>query len=482
VSVPVTRQADGSHRLALGSIFDPDFAEKQAPPPREATVARLVLSGDKRGGGAARGRGTPLYYECNGLVIDARTWRALAVPPSAFNPRPATKAVDALLAEGLYDIIRVDDGTVVTLYSWQHPVDGAVWALASSNGYDVSSLCWIGQLTYAEVFYDITSRLYPAFGAATGMSLERKEDGTTRLRFTSLDASRCYTVGFRHHNFHPLAADPERMWQIQCTDLSGATPTVVYSGGLPAIPEQSLCADLAALASEAALAAGKPSDTPLTVEGLRALGRDAFSRATAFIAGRAGSAPAAAALPAELNYGYILRSRDPSRTGEHSDILVETPLLERVRKFVYERAPRTVRDELTSADRLEYNAMRAYLTASERLDFLALYPNWVPRFQAFEEFVNNVVHLVIHAIRQRAMAPASREPAMKSATGQVARALLDHICRYESLTAFHKDTESIVRDYVVNPEYAFLFLRAMRSAVPAAAPGALGGPSDGAGR
>ena len=102
----------------------------------------------------------------------------------------------------------------------------------------------------------------------------------------------------------------------------------------------------------------------------------------------------------------------------------------------------------------------------ERSDFLAIYPHWAPRFQAFEEFVNNVIHQAVHALRQRSMIPASREPAMRSATGQVAKALLDHICRYETLTAFHKDTEKIVRDYIVNPEYAFLFLRAIHSHAP----------------
>lgn len=471
VPVAFVRQRNGTHQLAIGRLFDPELADDQSALVRGATVGRLVLSGDKRGG-ATRGRNVPLYYECNGLVVDARTWRALAVPPSAFNGRPTAKTVDGFLAENLYDVIRVDDGTVVTLYCWDHPTDGPAWALASSNGYDVSSLCWIGPLTYAAVFHDIAQRLYPAFVAETGMTLEARADGTTRLNFTKLDRTRCYTVGFRHHNFHPMRADPERMWQIQSTDLSGAVPQVVFSGngrGLPGIPDQHVYAD-GFLGAE------------LTLEGLRTAGSTALTQAAAHTAQFASGAPLpglanSPALPAELNYGYILRSRDPARTKGHSDLLIETPLLGRIRKIVYERAPRSVRDNLTAADRLEYNAMRAFLTATERSDFLALYPDWAARFQAYEEFVNNVIHLVIHAIRQRAMAPASREPALKSPTGQVARALLEHICRFEKLTAFHKDTESIVRDYVVNPEYAFLFLRAMRTppppareAEPAAAP------------
>jgi hypothetical protein len=486
VAAPIVRQRDGSHHLVIGRLLDPARgaapADEQPPPMRGATVGRLVLSGDKRGGGAARGRGAPLYYECNGLVLDARSWRPLAVPPNAFNLRPQARAVDDLLAARAYDIIRVDDGTVVTLYCWNHPTDGAVWALASSNGYDVSSLYWIGPLTYAAVFYEITQRLYPVFGATTGMSLETTyktmPDGSTRLastrlKFTNLDPRFCYTVGLRHHNFHPVRADPERVWQIQCTDLSGATPQVVFSPqalsgggpGLPGIPGQTVYPDLEALAAACAGAEAPGQAGEVTVERLSALGKDAFARACAFIdrAHREGAPPAGSPLPPELNYGFILRSRDPARTGEYSDILIETPLLARVRKIVYERAPRAVRDSLTAEDRLEYSALRAFLTANERPDFLALCPDWADRFRGYGEFVDNVIHLVVHTLRQRAMLPTSREPRLDSATGRVAKALLEHICRHENLGPFHKDTELVVRDYVVNPEYAYLFLRTLNN-------------------
>ena len=461
-ALPVSfiRLPDGTHQLAIGELTR--AGPPQTSPQYEATVGRLVLSSDRRGGNS-QGRDAPICYECNGLVVDARTWSVLACPPKAFNNRPSANAVNAALTEEAYEVIRVDDGTVVTLYCWDHPTDGPVWSLASSNGYDVSSLHWIGPLTYAAIFHDLAKRLYPEFVAATGMGLDTHADGTTRLTFTNLDRNYCYTVGFRHHNFHPLKADPERMWQIQSADVSGDMPIVVFSGngrGLPGIPDQVVYSS-----AEIACAGALPS-----IEALRAAGSNALPRAAAYIAQLAAEKPPAEKPPAEkppaetseLNYGYILRSRDPARTRENSDILIETPLLARIRKNVYERAPRSVRDSLTATDRLEYNALRAFLTSTERGDFLTLYPDWASRFCAYEEFINNIVHLVVHTSRQRAMAPASREPSLKSPTGQVARALLDHICRFEQLSPFHKDTESIVHDYVVSPEYAFLYLRAMR--------------------
>ena len=39
-----------------------------------------------------------------------------------------------------------------------------------------------------------------------------------RLDFQILDRGRCYTIGFRHPNFHLMAADPPGVWNIQSVD------------------------------------------------------------------------------------------------------------------------------------------------------------------------------------------------------------------------------------------------------------------------
>ena len=85
---------------------------------------RIILSRGCRGGGSR------LCAECNGAVIDVRTWTHLAVPPRAFDPGPSKKKVDRAFAApdadgvimtGHYNVIQIIDGTVVTIYSWTHP-------------------------------------------------------------------------------------------------------------------------------------------------------------------------------------------------------------------------------------------------------------------------------------------------------------------------------------------------------------------------
>lgn len=451
VPAPIERGRNGMHLLTLSRLFAEDEPIQPAPV-RGSTVCRILLSG-------SRGRSSrSIQREFGGLLIDARTWRIIAAPPPAFNLRPAANAVDTLLAADAYDIIRVDDGTVVTIYCWNHPKNGPTWAMATSNGYDVSALYWMGSLTYAEVFIDLVTRLYPEFTAITGAALD-KSTGETRLSFKNLDPAFSYTIGFRHHNFHPMISDPERMWLIQAVKSSESMLPVVVPMSLPGIPVQEVYSH-----ETLAMQMGVPT---LTLAHIRAVGATSFETAVAHIGGVAVASPAYLA----LNYGYILRLRpteilSPQAIAavaafpDHAHVLVETPLLTRVRRLIYERAPRAVRDSITSIERHSYNAMRAYLMPEEQRDYLRLFPSWTQRFNEFGKFVGNVIKEAVHTLRQRAHTPPSRDPRPTTMAGHIALALVDHICKHTKLAAPHRDAESIVRDLISVPENAYLFLRA----------------------
>ena len=224
--------------LALDSSWPPlsgNTAEK-------ANIERIILSCNHI-------RGAPLCAESNGAIIDARTWGHLVVPTRAFVLHPSAREVDrglsATSAEdygtGVYDIIQARDGTVVNLYCWDHPVKGPMWCLSTSNGYDVSHLRWRGAKTYAEIVHGLLLR-HPAFVAETEMTLERNflRKGDVRLGFGRLARTRCYTIGFRHGNFHPMVADLPAVWNIQSADLATGRPECGPGGGLPHVPHQVL--------------------------------------------------------------------------------------------------------------------------------------------------------------------------------------------------------------------------------------------------
>lgn len=448
----------------------------------ESFVGRIILSCDRRNIRID----APLCAEANGAVIDARTWKHLVVPSRAFTPRPSAKEVDRGLAAadespegdrlgtGVYDVIQVGDGTVVNLYCWDHPTKGPIWCLSSSNGYDVSHLKWMGAKTYAEIVHELFLASDPGFAAATGMTLERDYlcEGDMRLAFASLDRSRSYTIGFRHGNFHPMRADSPGIWNIQTADLATGAPEYgPASPGLPLIPRQALYGreDIIRLAKAGGRHGVGADGMPIQMADLDHISRTALEDAKAVITGKAPTVPplppAAGVHVCPFNYGFILRSRSPEVTGGYSDILCESPLLRRVRQLVYQRPSRQVRDNLDETSRLEYNALKSFLTMTDRDDFLALFPEFAPRFAVYQEFVDNVIHLVLHMHRQNAMAPTTRsaeDSQPKTQTKTVARAMLTHILRHEKdFKAFHADARSIVHDFVVCPEYTVLYLRAI---------------------
>ena len=111
-----------------------------------------------------------------------------------------------------------------------------MWCLSSANGFEVSHLKCGGDETYAEVLFKLLAKS-PTFLAATGLRLRRGllcvDD--VLLDFQTLDRVRCYTIRFRHPNFHPMTADPPGVWNIQSVDLASGVAT---AAGLPGIPCQ----------------------------------------------------------------------------------------------------------------------------------------------------------------------------------------------------------------------------------------------------
>lgn len=419
--VPASVQPEND-TAATGKPSQHKFTFTKSFEPSVRKTLRVILSMNKNNRNTSN---VPFYYECNGLVLDSRTWKILAVPPCGFNARPKRDIINRNLSKNMYDIININDGTVLTLYHWTHPTDGNIWSLASSNGYDVTPLLWMGSMTYAEIVYDLASRLYPDFCKKTGLTLN-EVNGVKRLCFTNLDTTKCYTIGVRHHNFHPMHSDSEKIWQIQYADLTGTVPKIIYGSGLPVIPEQSYYTQRCTNIEELYELCNASLDNFLkTME--------------------------------NPNYGFILRSRKPNETTIHSDIIVESKLLVEIRNIMYRRAPAELHKRLTPTNRLQFNIMRAVLTTNKCEILLKLFPNFKSTIIKYKDFTSTLITNIVNTIRQREMGISNekRNTKMKNLVYE----LILHISKYEkNINAFHTDAESILTDYFIRPEYAFLYL------------------------
>lgn len=317
-----------------------------------------------------------LQRECNGVVIDTNTWRILALPPPQHvSSGIIGKKINYLLKKGTFDVIPIQDGTIVTLYSWEHPTEGRKWAISSSRGYDVSSFTWSGPLTYAEILDDLFSRLYPEFKEQTGMKLLR--DGKkTHLSFANLDHTRSYTIGFRHHNFHPLLKDPERIWQVHSANLSCIFPTISYQIGLPVIPFQRALQNV---------------DGGITFDELVGTSKNSVDNAKKYITSKYSADDTS---PQEkFVYGWLLRTRQPTK---YPNFIIRSYLLNTVRRLIYKDIPRTLKQNVSPLHRLEFITLSQYFREDTRdyKIFTALFPHLYKRVSTYQTVTDSIVNSV----------------------------------------------------------------------------------------
>ena len=422
-----------------------------------------------------------------GFILDITTKAILSVPLAPLLNKlnkTAIKLVDDHLKNNLYEIIKIEDGTIITLYSWMHPQNGLMWSMASNRGYDVSSFKWMGKMTYAEIFYDLVDRLYPEFKAHTGMEIlyiSLNGEVKTILTFSNLDPTKCYSLGFRHHNFHPLKIDPEKIWQVQYSDLSTKNEVVrVYSGGffppeiLPVqkVWEYSKFTNIDAHTDEPKIVSysmiekkGESSFINACIE----CGK--YIEKSNLFSDEDNEAPSTY-IP---QYGFILRSLDISQTGALSNIIIEYPLFINNKKLIYEQFNR---DKLINeTNRMKHNAMRAFLNdgrgdifTSYKKKFIALYPEWSPKFYVFEQFISQLtiqirLNIIYQQKKEYAAAPIEvlTMGDLKINREKFERIAIDFANMIKQNFKINKYTnihnlEKIIRDYIQNYQYASIYL------------------------
>lgn len=321
---------------------------------------------------------------CNGMVLDAKTWDILVFPVPAFS-RVHRDVIESGLQTinksnyfGIYSITQVSDGTVVNLYSWEHPKNGFIWCISTSHGYDVSHLSWIGTKTYAEIIYNIIKTKYPQFVEEYGMQLVKDYlcIGDCRLAFESLPRGN-YTLGFHSHDFHPFTLDPEDVWlldnhknntltlkHIPCQNTYNRQDFDKYEKvGLKEL-EHSFEKSLKY--AEYAVETNKIKQAKIIPTGVKNARECLF------------------------NYGYILKSSTKNSFGHYDQILIESPLLIQIKRLIYKYPSIQLRNSLTSINRIHYIACRAYLVQTDRELFIKLFPLMKNLFKKYKKLLDDI--------------------------------------------------------------------------------------------
>lgn len=297
------------------------------------------------------------------------------------------------------------------------------------------------------------------------LTKDRLCEGDCRIEFTELDEGRCYTINMRDHGLQPLLNDPPAIWSVQSVALRGDSDfQPSFDIGVPSFPKQKV---MTLPELQGAVRERLPDEGPeVTVAALRQLCDSSIEDAIRAIReGRTGFD--------HFHYGFILRSRSHGETGDVSDIIIESPLLNRVRHHMYSPPSQSSPDakRITTHNRLRFFALRSLLlNEASREEILALFPQFTELDSKAREFLNNVQHYVLEHSRRRASRPekqsAGASPPAAPHRSSVA-CLGDEVLRavyreFPNFNGFERGVaEATIRGYVHDAQNAMFVLAAI---------------------
>jgi len=301
--------------------------------------ARVILS-------AIKGINAPLdpqYYACNGIVFDAETFDLLVVPQPVICSNYKLGAIKKNWDK--YTVHAINDGTVINLYYYQD-----AWRMSSAGGFDVGNMKWLGDSTYTQAFE----------------SLFKDCD----FSYEKLDKRSCYTIGFRHHEFHPLLTDSQKIWFIQSVNLD----TMQVATQCDFLPQQTVVVD--SLKNILAQLTSALSDyfVSLQKDDKRAV----------------------------HNYGVVLRG--PAELGEMANIIMESSLMKKIRQLLY-NVPKTKHIAQTlitnSHERLQYMILQSYMSTKLRYIMFNLFPQYAEYYKYYDNCFTEVKDRLISGLRNK---------------------------------------------------------------------------------
>lgn len=364
---------------------------------REQNAERVLLSVDRQRADFKR----EIVQQCNGLVLSCPKWEVLAVPPPTVPINTRRKSVAATIAK--YKIYEINDGTVVQLYWYNES-----WRISTANGFDVNKYTWIGEKTYEEALFSLLANV-PDFSLDT------------------LDRGYCYTIGFRHHDFHPLKADPERVWFIQKVNLAALNSTK---------PSLEISYDHAPLPAQRLVE---------SVESYYHLLDKCDAALNRYMETKSGTAP-------EINYGYILRGSF-TELGENANVMIESSLLKKVRTIIY-NVPKKGIVLKSPQQRLEYLCLRAYLSHDLKYPFINLFPHLAARMTHYDEVFKKMTARIVSALRSRRNLVAPNNDPLDA----LVNSFVKYIEKQLQISPFDSQCNDIVMDFVTDPTYIGIYL------------------------
>ena len=296
-----------------------------------------------------------ISYECNGLILEAGTWRPLVIPC----PTPKTSAnnniLNKLINKNECEIYKITNGTVVYFYYWNN-----TWNLSTTRGIDMANVSPISlKKSYKEIINEILTTYNSCFNDFCEI----------------LDKSSSYAFIIQHSDMHvgPMINFKNNIIFVhKATVAKVDSAKVSHNADSTNAAEHKWCVELERNHHGLSIAIPYQEKIDLSNKTLKSVYTNLSNSLDRWINREESEV--------EPLYGYIIVSPDKySAAGDHSYVLLESSLMRKIRQFIYDSKYNKYGNDKQLATIVD-----AFLGSDKKI-FIKLFPQYTEIYEQIEK-------------------------------------------------------------------------------------------------
>jgi hypothetical protein len=382
-----------------------------------------------------------LRSEANGLILESTgsDWIALVIPPrtpKSINISAGT--LEKFYQEGKYVIYKLEDGTIINLYYYekrnseqnneqtndQNDEQKSGWIISTARGIEVNTQVF-NTLSYQDMFEQ----------SLENIGLDKQEF------YSSLDKNTCYTLGFKHPDMHPFqerqAKPVYKVWFVQSTIVSPVQGVQNESES-----------DTSVKINKKTLWKKIPQHIVVKTQ---------FKNVSAIFDARKTSYNDFIYNKKPINFGYILVAKDVSKFNdkyiEYSTVLLESTLMNYIRKLCYDLYRRYEKEYISSSF-TKTMIIHAYLSNVNYESFRSIFPQFKYEYDKISKIMQKLVDDILLCAAQDK--PLSDDDQYNKIINILTKSVLDKITISTS-----KNPNQKIQDIIHNIDNFPYFFRLM---------------------
>lgn len=290
---------------------------------------------------------TELWKECNGLILDCSdidNIKPLVIPQYSFISHYDKNILQKFISDGLYDVYKIEDGTVINLYYYEN---NECWTISTNRGIDMNN-CKFNDISYIKMLEDV---LY-------------KKNIEIDKFFESLNKETCYTFNIKHNSIHKFNNNEginNNIWFLQSVHI----PTLTRNNNLDIDYISEIKNQESTEYNEKII--NKYSEKSIN---------DYINKNN-------------------INLGYILKSKNPELTHIHSNILIESNLMRKIRQLLYNNKFIKMSNKF-DIDRKSLTVIDAYLNINNSNLFINLFPEYKYMYDILHDMTNSQINNIMN--------------------------------------------------------------------------------------